>query len=315
MAKAIEEISSRFVGHFGLGTHGQRIGSPKSEIHDGDTINVRALGDFSVRFLGIDTPEISYRLPGQDSFISLSNTKWEDFLTDPFAGAEGAQFSASLSTGLRDHLANAVGSGVANNHYRHAFIAQRELERQVEQDIADQGETNESFRFFLSFAFEKMERFGRLLVYINRDQKATPRPLDYNSRMLQAGIAAPYFIWPNINPFRRIASLLEAIPNPGTANTLANRESTLRDARAWVNDTRTNGVGLFDSQDPLRLMPFELRFLAERREPVRWVIDLSKNDDTLIPPQDYYTIQNIEDRLFIPSEYITLFKEKGWKTA
>jgi hypothetical protein len=185
----------------------------------------------------------------------------------------------------------------------------------VEQDIADQGETNESFRFFLSFAFEKMERFGRLLAYINRDQKTTPRPLDYNSRMLQAGMAAPYFIWPNINPFRRVASLLEAIPNPGTANSVANRESTLRTARSWVNDARTNGVGLFDSENPLRLMPFELRFLAERRTPVRWVIDLSKNDDTLIPPQDYYTIQNIEDRLFIPSEYITLFKEKGWKTT
>jgi hypothetical protein len=123
MAKAIEEISNRFVGHFGLGTQGQRIGTPKSEIHDGDTINVRALGDFSVRFLGIDTPEISYRLPGQDSFISLSNARWEDFLTDPFADAEGAQFAASLSTGLLDHLSNAVGSGTATNHYQHAFIA------------------------------------------------------------------------------------------------------------------------------------------------------------------------------------------------
>jgi hypothetical protein len=282
MAKAIEDIGSRFVGHFGLGMQGQKTGTPKSEVHDGDTISVRALGDFSVRFLGIDTPEISYRLPGKNSFTNLSNINWENFLAGPFAGNEGTQFAATLSAGLVEHLDNSTGSGTANNHYRHAFLAQRELEKQVEQDIAEQGETNESFRFFLSFSFEKMERFGRLLAYINRDQKSPPRPLDYNSRMLQVGMSAPYFIWPNVNPFRRQASLLEAVLDPGTANNTANNESTLRDARKWVSDARKNGIGLFDNQDPLRLMPFELRFLADRRPPERWVIDLSKNDDVLI---------------------------------
>jgi hypothetical protein len=43
------------------------------------------------------------------------------------------------------------------------------------------------------------------------------------------------------------------------------------------------------------------------------VIDLSKNDDVLIKPQEYYTIPNVEDRLFIPEEYVPLFVEAGWK--
>jgi len=43
------------------------------------------------------------------------------------------------------------------------------------------------------------------------------------------------------------------------------------------------------------------------------VIDLGRNDDSLVPPQEYYAVQNPEDRLFIPEEYVPLFVEKGWK--
>jgi hypothetical protein len=45
------------------------------------------------------------------------------------------------------------------------------------------------------------------------------------------------------------------------------------------------------------LQPFEIRFLAQRRLPERWVVDLSKNEDGLIPPQEYHTVPNMEDRL------------------
>lgn len=58
---------------------------------------------------------------------------------------------------------------------------------------------------------------------------------------------------------------------------------------------------------------FEVRFPLRRRLPVRWVIDLSKNDDHLISPQEYYAVANLEDRLYIPAEFVPLFREAGWQ--
>jgi hypothetical protein len=60
-------------------------------------------------------------------------------------------------------------------------------------------------------------------------------------------------------------------------------------------------------------LPFELRYLARRTAPERWVIDLGGNDDTLIPPQGYFQVANPEDRLFVPAEYVPLFVEAGWQ--
>ncbi|NJM75648.1 MAG: hypothetical protein HC852_07530 [Acaryochloridaceae cyanobacterium RU_4_10] len=319
MAKAIEEFQlsggrTLTVGHFGLGMQGKSVGSVKQEVHDGDTINVRALGNFGVRFLGVDAPEISFRLPNNSrQFIPISDARWETFLTDPFADPAGADFAQMLSPALLNHLQENLGPGVASNHSRHAVAAQRELERQIEGDIAELEKTNDTFEFFLAFSAEITDRFGRLLAYINREQKATPRPLDYNTRLLKAGSIDPYFIWPNINPFRKAPSLKAAVLQPCSANTTAEQDSVLREARTFVQAARLAQVGVFDAQDPLQLQAFELRFLGERRLPARWVIDLSQNDDVLIPPQDYHTIPNVEDRLFIPDDYLPLFLEVGWR--
>jgi endonuclease YncB( thermonuclease family) len=318
MAKAIEELQlsggrTLTVGHFGLGMQGANVGSVKQEVHDGDTINVRAQGNFGVRFLGVDAPEISFRLPGSgQQFVSISDPQWEAFLTDPFADQAGADFAQMLSPKLLSHLQANLGAGVASNHARHALAAQRELERQIEADIAELAKTNDAFQFFLAFGTEITDRFGRLLAYINREQKATPRPLDYNTRLLKSGLVNPYFIWPNINPFRKQPSLQEAVIEPGTANAIATQDPVLRDVRASVQAARQAKKGVFDSQDPLQLQAFELRFLGERRLPARWVIDLSQNDDVLIPPQEYHTIANVEDRLFIPADYLPLFEKAGW---
>lgn len=83
-------------------------------------------------------------------------------------------------------------------------------------------------------------------------------------------------------------------------------DKTLSLARRWVREARERNIGIFDESNPLRLEPFEVRFLAQRCPPNRWVIDLSKNDNILIKPQKYYTIPNTENRLFIPSEYLSL---------
>ncbi len=63
------------------------------------------------------------------------------------------------------------------------------------------------------------------------------------------------------------------------------------------------------------LSPFEIRFLSRAAPPDRWVIDLSKGDDRLVEPERYDEIARLEDRLFIPAEYVPLFARAGWKGA
>lgn len=310
MAKAIEDIGGLKVGHFGLGTHGAGIGSVPQQVHDGDTVVVRALGNLSVRFLGVDTPEVSISLPPGGRFESIGGTNWAAFLDDPFNDRFGL---IDLAPALKAHLATRVGAGCAANHFRHAQLAQQALEREVQADVDAAGVERKDFRFFVAFAGEVMDGYGRLLGYINVEKKEAPRPPDYNSRLLTAGFALPYFIWPNINPFRRQGSLIEAVPVPGTAALVASRESALRAARLAVRAARAEQRGVFDGADPLRLAPFELRFLAGRRAPNRWVIDLSSDSDVLLPPQRYIEIPNEEDRLYVPAEYVPLWVERGWR--
>lgn len=76
---------------------------------------------------------------------------------------------------------------------------------------------------------------------------------------------------------------------------------------------RRDEVGLYQRGDPLRLQAFELRFLARRQPPDRWLVDLSSDADVLLPPQAYPEISLPEDRLFIPAECVPLWGERGWK--
>jgi hypothetical protein len=130
--------------------------------------------------------------------------------------------------------------------------------------------------------------------------------------MLQLGAALPYFIWPNIDPFRE-SSLLEAVIAPRTANDVAEASPALRRARDFVRQARGEGLGVFDPANPLRFEAFEIRYLGRREAPNRAVIDLSRNDDTLLRPQSYFQIPNPEDRLFIPPAFVPLFTSRGWR--
>ena len=316
MAKAIEQTKSLTVGHFGLGLWGSTPGSPRQQVHDGDTINVRALGNFGIRFLGIDAPEISFTLPGTQTFVALSDARWEDYLSDPFAaGLE--PFKPELTVGLRTYLQAHCGPGTATNHAELAVVAENALTEEIIKDMQTLGKNNDTFKFFLAFAFEIMDGYGRLLCYVNRDQPDAhtpePRPRSYNERLLSTAQVMPYFIWPNTDPFRQQNSISNAVIPPGQANTLASGNNALAQARKAVSEARQQQIGIFAAANPLRLAPFEVRFLARRSAPDRWVIDLGKNDDVLIQPQNYYTIANLEDRLFIPGEYVPLFVEKGWQ--
>ena len=86
----------------------------------------------------------------------------------------------------------------------------------------------------------------------------------------------------------------------------------MRTARHWVRSARGSQIGLFEPGSPLRLQPFEVRFLARRQPPNRWIIDLGRDEAVLIPPQEYHRVANPEDRLFIPVAFVPPFLEAGW---
>jgi hypothetical protein len=163
-----------------------------------------------------------------------------------------------------------------------------------------------------------MDGYGRLLCFMNRRQDhptlPAPRPISYNERMLQTGLASPYFIWPNVNPFFRQSSITRSVPPPGNLAAIATGENGLGPSRQWVRDARNQQIGIFDRDNPLRLQPFELRLLARREPPARWLIDLADpGTTTLLRPTSYLRVPNLEDRLFIPAEYVPLFVEMGWQ--
>jgi hypothetical protein len=322
MPKMIEQLESgTTVGYAALGFRGGVSGSVRQQVHDGDTVNVRAasrnssaeIGTFGVRFLGVDAPEISFTLPGKSEFTGLSDPQWEAYLSDPFA----EPCDSALSPGLLENLTGRVGPGSAMNHHQHASAAERAFEEEVLADLQVLQQTEADFRFFLAFAYEVMDRYGRFLCFINRYQpNATtpePRPMRYNERLVAAGKVSPFFIWPNIDPFRKENTVVAAVIPPGTAADLASADNALGAAREAIRTARAQRLGIFDAANPLRLQPFEIRFLARRLPPDRWVIDLSKNDNILTEPQEYYTIPNVEDRLFIPEEHVPLFEKKGWR--
>jgi endonuclease YncB( thermonuclease family) len=311
MAMAIDQTRGGLTyGLFGLGIHSTGAGSVTQQVHDGDTVNVRAIGNLSLRFLGIDTPEVSFTLPNSTQFRSITSSAWETFLSDPFASGLPP---LNLDAALRANLQTRLGPGAATNHAHHAHAAQRALEQKIQDDMPARGLTKDDVQFFAAFTREIVDRYGRLLAWLNVNDQSASRPPDYNTRMLEEGLATPYFIWPNVDPWRSRGSLIDAALPPAQFRQEANGPGKLRDARAAVAQARANGHGIFDANALLRIHAFELRFLARRRAPDRWVIDLSSNAPTLLKPQNYHTVANVEDRLFVPADFVPLFEQAGWQ--
>jgi hypothetical protein len=40
---------------------------------------------------------------------------------------------------------------------------------------------------------------------------------------------------------------------------------------------------------------------------------MASDDGVILDPTDYPAIEKIEDRLYIPAEYVPLFKNRGWQ--
>ena len=106
---------------------------------------------------------------------------------------------------------------------------------------------------------------------------------------------------------------IDAVPAPGTAAQAAAADTSLSAARAAVKSARQQQIGLYEPGKPLRLQAFEL-WLVSRQGPLdRWLIDLTRSSDTVIPPQSDPSVPLPEDRLFMPAEYVPLWVEKGWR--
>lgn len=317
---AIRSDSTRntTTGFARLGQREGRQGTVAEQVHDGDTISTLADGNIGVRLLGIDTPEVSFQFPKPGGrFISLEDDAWGDLLADPFNEDKFGAFDAPVPTGLKKWLQSRTSRSQARTHFEHAQAATNKLRELVEADKRILQKTDDTFSFYMVFGHEVMDGYGRFLCMINRNQpnrtKPTPRPPTYNQRMLERGMAFPYFIWPNINPWQRADSVVQAVLKPGTAADVMAENREVRTAREHVQQARQRHLGLFDAMNPALLEPFELRAISRRQLPVRYLIDLSRNDDVLIHPHNYHTVPHPEDRLFVPGQYVPLFVERGWK--
>ncbi|HRH45239.1 MAG TPA: hypothetical protein PKY82_26610 [Pyrinomonadaceae bacterium] len=318
MPNALEDNNNLKMGHFRFGFHGGQAGSVKQIVHDGDTISLSTPLNFSSRFLGIDTPEVSFNIRN-DSFIALSNQKWTDFFT---SGDWKQNFP--VPPALLNHLIMRIGDGtkVAPNHDKLAKDAAKALEALIQADLdsatAQTGRTKDNFEFFLAFGYEFLDRYGRLLCYLSADEKnfnPTQRKSSYNEQQLENGMAVPYFIYPNIQPFLSIDPFDKNISTPNGFWQKINGAAKLQAARKAVSDARTANKGVFDLIDPLILLPYELRFIARKDTtgPDRFVIDLSNvGGNKIFKPEDYYKIPNYEDRLFVGKEFVPLLTTNGW---
>lgn len=300
-------------GVFHLGFFGGKRGSFKRQVIDGDTIGVATDGNFSIRFLGIDTPEKSLYWPETDSFAQTDDERFVALLSDPF-GSDQAPIE-NFSAALRDHLLSKASPEAAANHHELGTQAERALENLIIADANELDQSEDEFEFFLAFAYEAIDGFARLLCYVHPSQPDAPaseRKPSYNERMLTNGAAAPYFIFPNVDPFRSRGSVIDAAAAAVSPQNILQNAPRLRDARAAVRAAREAGEGIFGATPPLGFEPFELRFLTRRSAPSRWLIDLSGDEKVLRHPQTYFAIPNVEDRLFIPAEFVPLFELSGW---
>ncbi len=178
------------------------------------------------------------------------------------------------------------------------------MERYIQRDVDLVG-SNEEYRFFMAFSYEIMDRYGRLLCWLHQNLPRDQREgrISYNEEMLKSGMALLYFIFSNINPFRR-KSIVESIPDLGDFKRNIEEDLSLSEVRQYVREARNQYLGIFNPSNPLLLEPFELRYLARIGPPPRHVIDLRSDNPVLLKPSKYYPIPH-KDRLSLtPSMFL-----------
>lgn len=299
-------------GRFQRGRRGDGAGSIRQIVSDGDTVSLSSDGTFPVRFLGIDTAETRIPAPDTGAFTSVDAAVFRTLLADPMGAATGPM--TGLTDGLVRRLSTAAGTDAAATHLFHAKAAEDALEAMIAEDFAAPGVDS----FFLAFAFEALDGFGRLLAYVHPSEPDTPsdaRRRPYNERMLALGQAYPYFIFPNVDPFRSRGSPVEAAALARSPEAILAASARLRRVRDEVARARAEGQGVWSRDRPNPYEPFELRYVARRAAPTRWVLDLSRPEAVVRPPAAYVEIPNAEDRLWIPEAYVPLLEATGWRVA
>ena len=144
-----------------------KIVTLKQKVHDGDTINVRGPGNWSSlprhrRGRGFSTNKRQRR------FSTNERRGMETYLSNPFA--KDKKYESSFSLELHDYLVSKFSDDAGNNQHRNTEDARKSLINLFEQDMKDLDQSKEELKFFIYFVFEVMDRYGRLLGYINRNQ-------------------------------------------------------------------------------------------------------------------------------------------------
>src|SRR5262245_57106444 len=127
-------------------------GQPQSlntSISDGDTIGFHMEGSGAVRFLGVDSAEKNFQLPGSRAQRRLDSPEWEEYLTNPFHEKFGAY---DLDANLVSHLLTRIGNDAGVNHRVHADNAEQALIGLVQADMNALGQDLNTFGYFLSFS-------------------------------------------------------------------------------------------------------------------------------------------------------------------
>lgn len=304
-------------------SHPTLSGPLDRRVYDGDGLRGAFDASQSMRFLGCDTAEVAYKVPisptASKGSQKLDGPLWATYLTDPFQTGAWPEFPGQgLHPLVQASLAKRCGPDAAANHARHAAAGRQALIDMINADMTAIGhDPTVPLTLFIALSHEVFDSYGRLLVFANTEVKEKAlRPRLYNERQIALGMATPFFIWPNVDPFRGKASVTDAALPPKPLRQLAAKGSLGR-ARADARAARQAGLGIYDAADPLSIPAFELRMLGDRKLPSRWVIDLAAEEDdpTIFPPEGYPLVEAAEDRLFIPEEYVPLFVQKGWQAA
>jgi endonuclease YncB( thermonuclease family) len=332
-----------------LPTINGRYATAGEAVSDGDTINAATEGLLQVRFCSIDTPEMGLTVFKNDVFGQSGyrpTEKFEEYLIDPFDKkyANSDDFSKALGENfIHEYLGRKLHENTAINHKIYAEKAREELRKLIEDDIRLSAQFGKDYyRFQIEFPYEVLDRYGRFLGWVKRfeyEERFAKGIIPYNDSMVEKGMAFPYLIWPSLSTSKRDYNLQQLVPSKDDFKELIVEDDRIKTIRLLAEKARKKKLGIFGlkNSDEL-LLPFELRFLVERnygttddlpvssithedsndrshKKPLfRYVINLSKSDNpVLMKPNQYYKIKNYEDRLFIPPEYVPLFREKGYE--
>jgi hypothetical protein len=155
--KSFEVVAVPEVGAVHFDVLGARCGHTGGALPGHDAVGLAAN---AIRFLGVDTPELAFAVPGRRT-RRRSPTRngrrcW------PIRSPTGP--TPSSSSALHAILTEHTGPGTAANHAEHAEAAEKTLGEAVAADLDTfAGGDPATFVFFLRYAKEVIDRYGRPL--------------------------------------------------------------------------------------------------------------------------------------------------------